>query len=248
MFQIAQPGRSLFFITTYFLDYILVPIKAKGTVIKALEERGFKFEESSESYVNAHRRVASSSSVSTLGAPSTPPPTNISELESRTFNLLSRRSIIPRVDSDLHLVQCTGRRDNPQSAQTDEIALQLGLTKCLVHQPRFLSLTMTTDEAASMVIEKRLLINFDVGSDNALIGSKDDILIPISLDLEPLPLDATGIVCGVAGRLVGKQALPRTIEMSYLSTAKAGTVMVPQEDLDEAVQALKVDESGATAP
>ena len=100
-----------------------------------------------------------------------------------------------------------------------------------------------------MVLGKRLLRNFDLGhDDNALIGSKDDILIPISLDLEPLPLDATGIVCGVAGRLVGRHELARAIEMSYLSTAKAGTVMVSQDDLEEAVLALRMDDAGAIAP
>ena len=217
--------------------------------MRALEERGFTFEKSSESYVNAHHRAASSaSSVSATSSPSTPPPTSISELQARTFALLSRRSIFPRVDKQLHLIQCTGRQGNPQSAEVDKLGLQLGLTKCLVRQPRFLSLTMTETEATSILMEQRLLSNFDVGPDNVLLGSKDEILIPITLDLERLPFEATGIVCGIAGRLVGGRGTVQSIEMSYLSTAKAGTVIVEEGELDRAMQALRVGEDGAIEP
>jgi len=107
---------------------------------------------------------------------------------------------------------------------------------------------LTEDEAASILLEKRLLSNFDVGSDNVLLGSKEAHLIPITLDLEPLPFEATGIVCGVAGRLVGGHSVVQVIEMSYLSTAKAGTVMVDERDLEQAMQALRVGEDGAIEP
>ena len=99
-----------------------------------------------------------------------------------------------------------------------------------------------------MVMERTLLSQFDVGTDNVLIGNKEDIIIPITLDLEPLPFEATGIVCGIAGRLVGSPGLGQAIEMSYLSTAKAGTVMVPEGELDDAIHALRVDEAGAIKP
>ena len=110
-------------------------------------------------------------------------------------------------------------------------------------------------------MEKRLLSNFDIGPsgsgsgsgsdkdrDNVLLGSKDSLLIPIILDLESLPFEATGIVCGIAGRLVGGHNILRAIEMSYLSTAKAGTVMVEEEDLEAAVGALRVGVDGSIEP
>jgi hypothetical protein len=61
------------------------------------------------------------------------------------------------------------------------------------------------------------------------------------LDLRDLPLESTGIVCGVASRLVGgtKVGLLQAVEMSYLSTARAGTVMVAEEELDRALAALR---------
>lgn len=129
------------------------------------------------------------------------------------------------------------------------MGLQLGLTKCLIHQPKFLSLTLTEGEPASLLLEKRLLSNF--GSHNALLGSTEDYLIPITLDLEPLPLEATGIVCGVAGKLVrgagGRFPDNGTIEMSYLSTTRSGTVMVEEKDLQRAMEALRAGENGASA-
>lgn len=78
-------------------------------------------------------------------------------------------------------------------------------------RPRFLSLTLTAaDPAASLLLEQRLLPRFlNDGTSSAestdetslLLGSKEDVLVPITLDLRKLPLEATGIVCGVASRL-----------------------------------------------
>lgn len=120
----------------------------------------------------------------------------------------------------------------------DELALQHGLTKCLIYQPRFLSVTLTGDESAGLLLEKQLLPSFDLpGVDNVLLGATDDYLIPIVLNLESLPIEASGIVCGVAGKLVDGPLHP--IEMTYLSTARAGTVMVDECDLDSAMQALR---------
>ncbi len=241
-------NSSIFFITTYFSDYILVPARSRGQVIRALEDRGFAFEKRAEAYVNStatHHRNRSSTSSIGAGSSTLPSPT-ISEWQARTFDLLEQRNIIPKVETDIRLVQCAGRRDDPNSFSVDEMGLQLGLTKCLIHQPRFLSLTLTEGEPASLLLEKQLIPNF--GSQNALLGSsKEDCLIPITLDLESLPLEATGIVCGVAGKLVrgssGKSTNDDiTIDMSYLSTARAGAVIVEEKDLQRAREALGVGE------
>ena len=125
----------------------------------------------------------------------------------------------------------------------DEMGLQVGLTKSLVYQPRFLSLTLTQNEAASLLLERSLIDNFD--SKDVLLGNKEDFLVPIILDLEPLPLEAPGIICGVADRLAarsGRGTLAKAIEMSYLSTARTGTVMVEENDLDHAIEVLRIGE------
>ena len=91
------------------------------------------------------------------------------------------------------------------------------------------------------------------------MGSKDEFLVPITLDLGELPFEATGIVCGVAGRLCGgggdvddddeegvaeEMDGNNKIEMSYLSTTRAGTVMVNEADLERAMGLLRVNGGG----
>lgn len=253
---LAMAGISIFFITTYFSDYILVPQRHRTQVVHALEQRGFQFEDQTSSYVNpSHGRKHSSTSSSDVQSPGTPPPVTISELQTRTFATLKRRNIHPSVDSSLRLVQCAGRRDsangmhqsrnrNSNTSAADD-ALHLGLVKCLISPPcpKFLSLTLTDTEPASLLLDHTLLPNF--GHD-ILLGSKDDYLIPIMLDLRDLPMESTGIVCGVAGRLVGGTytQLETAVEMSYLSTARAGTVMVGEDELDRALRALSGAQNG----
>lgn len=80
-----------------------------------------------------------------------------------------------------------------------------------------------------------------------LLGSKEEYLIPITLDLEPLPLEATGIVCGVSSKLVGDTTTNRimgTVEMRYLSTARGAAVIVDEADLERAVDLLSEGEGG----
>lgn len=64
--------------------------------------------------------------------------------------------------------------------------------------------------------------------------------MPIFLDLGGLPLESTGIVCGVAGKLVedmrsrgGEEG-----ELSYLSTARAGAVVLSREGSVRGLDAL----------
>ena len=118
------------------------------------------------------------------------------------------------------------------------MGLQLGLTKSLLHQPSFLSLTLTGNETASILLEKRLFSNFNVGADNVLLSSADHDLIPITLDLRMLSFEATGIVCSVAAQLVGGHNVTKPVELLYLSTAKAVNLIVYERDLREAMQAL----------
>lgn len=76
---------------------------------------------------------------------------------------------------------------------------------------------MTKDQSASILLEKRLVSNFDMTNDleNVLLGAKDEILVPISLDLRPL--EASGIICGVASKLVEGPGIYRPIDITYLS-------------------------------
>jgi hypothetical protein len=94
-------------------------------------------------------------------------------------------------------------------------------------------------------MERRLRPLF--GSSDMLLGSTEDILVPITLDLRTLPFESTGIVCGISGRIASGTAGSRLlgelpVEIRFLSTARAATVVVEEKDLERAVKALEVME------
>ncbi|KAL4753204.1 hypothetical protein BDW72DRAFT_41194 [Aspergillus terricola var. indicus] len=322
---LAMAGISIFFISTYFADYIIVPFKSKAQVIEALENRGFQFEISTEAFINNNQpslnspfSPISSLPTSTLSSPpATPPPSSLNELQKRTFSSLRRNNIIPYVDTSLRLVQCAAHHRFTNDDSSIAILRDALTTVLVVDKPRFLSLTLTAaDPAASLLLEQRLLPRFssdptspaDEDDDSSLLlGSKEDILFPIMLDLRKLPLEATGIVCGVASRLAdathdrsedslaasatlfidssnpthersaqyvdipmpngsrraakpnkshspGRKTSPPThrlqpdldssfdaVEISFLSTARAGTIIVGEHELHRAMDALEAE-------
>lgn len=223
-----------------------MPAKNRAHVTKALENQGFAFEKHSDAFVVTHHRSTSASSISSV--PSTPLPTTIEELEAKTFATLKRQNVVPTVNIKTRLVLCSGRRHVTRagtSARSDDGGLYLGLVKCLLSQPEFLSVTLTNHEPPSLLLQQDMLALF--GSTDALLGTMGDVLIPIVLDLRELPVESTGIVCGVAGRLVGRTGggpmfgeASDSVEMSYLSTARAGTVMVAEADIERAIAALSL--------
>jgi cellobiose dehydrogenase (acceptor) len=286
---LALAGIPIFFITSYYCDYIIVPQSARARVIHALEEQGFVFEADPEDgeagqmtnpaspLLHPHHRHGSSSSSSmdflSRSLVGTPPPANADELQARTFKTLAKNNITPLVDPTLRLITCAGMKDSsggdgdgdgsgnysPSSSSSGDIsgatfsptetALRHGLVLCLTSHPapRFLSITLNDNESTSLTLEKGLLPRFfpDRGED-ILLGNNGQEQIPIMLDLGGLPLESTGIVCGVAGRLNdgmrGRVAGGRGAEMfnlSYLSTAKAGHVIVYEHELEDAMAAFR---------
>lgn len=257
---LAMAGIPIFFITTYYTDFILVPSKDRHTVGQALLARGFEFSENDSAYV-APTAISHSRGPSTASdPPSTPPPSNVAELQIRTFSHLKKRNVVPFVEKDLHLVQCSGKEihedeyrpsSNGNSSANGTIhsnswlekvdpKLYLGLISALIQQPKFLSITLAQDDAPSLLIDKNLLGLFG----NSIAGDTEGDLVPIFLDLLDLPLESTGIVCGVAGKLVDEMrgldsGAERSAELSYLSTARAGAVILSSEGSAMALDALQ---------
>lgn len=292
-------------------------------MVSALESRGFQFENATAAFVNPASPTSPGveKQLSDLIPPPTPPPSSLAELQTRTFANLRKRQISPYVDDTLRLVQCAAHHQYHHEEESSMSILRDALTTVLlVDNPRFLSLTLAAlDPAASLLLEKRLLPRFarptglardyEDGS-GLLLGSKEDYLIPIMLDLRDLPLEASGIVCGVAGRLgeatsvartpaspvpstVGSSgssvvgsvpalfdsfgtrlalggspekrepvsghslsSVPRThhlqpeldpsadaVEISFLSTARAGTIIVGEDELRRAIDALEAEKA-----
>ncbi|CAG8212220.1 unnamed protein product, partial [Penicillium nalgiovense] len=311
---LALAGISIFFISTYFSDYIVVPKQSKASVISVLEKRGFQFNNASTAFITSPLSPTTERRLSDLIPPGTPPPSTLGELQTRTFNSLRKHQITPSVDDSLRLVQCAAHHEYHTQESSMSILRDALTTVLLVDEPRFLSLTLAAlDPAASLLLEKRLLPRFARQSTSStgtrfyedgsglLLGSKEDHLIPITLDLRDLPLEASGIVCGVAGRLADAAIVPHAhahaltdsaidsgassvigsvpglfdsfgmrlaalsldksahglhplpemhhlkpdvdvadaVEISFLSTARAGTIIVGEDELRRAIGALE---------
>lgn len=172
----------------------------------------------------------------------------------RTFKLLKKHNVLPNIEPDLRLIHCSGKEvfhdddysrparshsgngNQRKSSWVDKVDTKFytSLIAALVSQPRFLSVTMTEEDEASLLIDKCLLNSFG----DSLLGPTEADLAPIFLDLVDLPFEATGIVAGVAGKLVEELQMEQNAELSYLSTAKTGAVILSTELADKAMETL----------
>ncbi|KXJ92697.1 ACT domain-domain-containing protein [Microdochium bolleyi] len=254
---LAMANIPIFFITTYYSDFILVPSKDRESVLEALLAGHFEFSEDGSAYVSAgpetHTRRQNGD------PPSTPPPSTVAELQVRTFALLKKRKVVPYIPEGLALVQCAGREESHYVDYTHRPAfnrsntgngvkhswldsidtrLYTSLIAVLAMQPKFLSFTLAQEDPPSLLMDKSLLPVFG----DSLNGDTDGNLVPIVLDLVDLPLEATGIVSGVAGKLVTEMSQSGADigrELVYLSTARAGTVILSGETASKALEVLK---------
>lgn len=171
----------------------------------------------------------------------------------RTFKLLKKQNVVPHIVPDLRLIHCSGKdisHDDDYSRPTRTLSgngtyrktwvdkvdtkFYTSLVACLVSQPRFLSVTLTEEDEPSLLLDKSLLDTFG----DSLIGPTESDLTPIFLDLVDLPFEATGIVAGVAGKLSEELQMEQNAELSYLSTAKTGAVILSSELADKAADTL----------
>ncbi|KAK1599580.1 ACT domain-containing protein [Colletotrichum navitas] len=254
---LALAGIPIFFITTYYSDFILVPSKDRQTVVKALLARGFELADNDSNFVSPAASIHSRGSSQNSAPPLTPPPSTIAELQVRTFDLLKKRSVSPYVEADLLLVQCSGRETSQLGGELShtqrpslsrqvtgnshrqtwldniDTKLYTAMISALAARPRFISITLAQDDPPSLLVDKSLLGLFG----ESLVGDTKTNLTPIFLDLESLPLEATGIVCGVAGTLVQDMRTGDSAGLSYLSTARAGAVILSCE---QSIRALEI--------
>lgn len=285
---LGMAGIPIFFITTYYSDFILVPSKDRSAVVTVLLDCGFTLSgDTEQSFMVAHSRQAGVERPLSR----TPPPTTLFELQDRTFEMLRKRRVIPYVIDGLHLMHCSGlershfenqpmvsrytngrSRLNGRGHQGDEnnneevaarerqsrwldgidSKLYTALVSALVSGPRFLSVTLFQEDPPSLLLDTKLGGLFGStlvgGTGEACMSENgENTLVPIFLNLAPLPLEATGIVSGVAGRLMHemrgeteKSGAQRSVsaELSYLSTAKAGAVILNCEQSRRALEVL----------
>jgi ACT domain len=253
---LALAGIPIFFISTYYSDFILVPAKAKDNVIKAFEEKGLHLGRDQGQFVHDGSRTATLQRSTTLPSAES---SAENDVQTRAFDTLKKSSVLPMVLDGLHLVHCSGKELDPI---TDEVydtrhtagrhtnghsprkktwvdtvdpKLYACLTSALVADPKFISVTLAQGDPPSLLLDKSLLSLFA----DSIIGDTEDKQVPIFLDLVKLPVEIIGIVCGVAGRLVRDMQMAASAELSYLSTARAGVVILPEEQAGKALDILR---------
>ena len=255
---LALAGIPIFFISTYYSDFILAPTKERHKVTQALLAKGFDMSENQSSFVSPSASVHKRGASSVDSPPRTPPPSSVAELQTRTFDLLKKRHVKPYVVDSLELVQCSGRETSQlpsaythqrpslsrqlsanghRSSWVDHIDTKLYtcMVSALVSKPRFMSITLAHEDPPSLLLDKTLLPIFD----DSVVGPTEGRLIPIFLDLADLPFEVTGIVCGVAGQVIQDVQMEGSSELSFLSTARAGAVILPDEQSRRALAVLE---------
>ncbi|KXX78478.1 GATS-like protein 1 [Madurella mycetomatis] len=274
---LARAAIPIFFITTYYADFILVPTRDRPAVEQTLLAGGFAFAEGGGAdetalLVSSGRGPAGTG----IGAGSAAEgELLLLEEGRRTFELLRKSRVVPYVEAGLRLVQCSGRersaflvREGWRSTRgrggggsgggrgtaaaggstagggsaetacwvdTVDAKLYTSVVSALVSQPRFLSITLAQEDPPSLLMDRELLGMFG----DSVVGPTEGALVPIFLDLADLPFEATGIVSGVAGRLVKEMRMEEDSELSYLSTARAGAVILSWEDSVRALAVLR---------
>lgn len=109
-----------------------------------------------------------------------------------------------------------------------------------------MSITLTQTDTVSLTLDQELLSQFPSSGEGILLQN-DQTYYAIVFDLRKLPEESTGIICGVAGRLLdrlGDEGQGEgTFNMSYLSTARTGNVIVREDEVGEALEALMEEEA-----
>lgn len=216
---------SLFFLSSHFTDIVLIPYHLKDQVVRILTKNNFEFSHVSQSYL-----VNPNISTSATESPGSPHET-ISELEDNTLKLFRDAQIMPQINKKVRLL-LTGARPGQVKHTINKAAQCVSSGEV----PEYFAITRTSLNEISLILpgsaRRRSAMGFDY---RRIIGSALDTIVPISLDLTKLPLDATGIVAGLASRLFTSiKSVPEalgTFDMSYLSMARSAILMIPRENL-----------------
>lgn len=215
---LSENNIPLFFISSHYCDIVLIPVNFKEKVIHILTQKNFEFSENSNSYIS---NIPDINLTDQLVSPIN------KDLESSIFKSFHDCHIKPVVNSKINLL-LTGARTG-ESSNTINKTIKIISTNSI---PDYFIVTRTSINKISLVLPKSKKTRKALGFDSSnLIGSTQDIIIPISIDLAKLPLDSTGIVAGLASKIINNFPQDLQFEMNYLSMARSGILMIPKENL-----------------
>ncbi|CAK9439848.1 uncharacterized protein LODBEIA_P39480 [Lodderomyces beijingensis] len=216
---LSENGISIFYISSHFNDIVLIPFDSKQAVMDVLTTKNFEFSEISNSFISNHRAL-DPGVVDDLS--------QVSPIYEKTFEIFAAADIHPEIN-EKHELLLTGSRPGDVKSTTLK-AIKL-LSLATTTQPTYFVLTRTFSNELSIIIPESQKFRLKYGFDStSLIGSTQDIIVPVTMDFSNLPLNCTGIVAGLANMLITKGG--NLIEIGYLSMAKSGVIMIPQENLE----------------
>lgn len=225
----SENNISLYFLSSHFSDIVLIPFELKEKVIHILAQKKFEFSHSSNSYIvnefeSGEKLLANETSVE-------------QQLHANFETYGSQ--ITPQINYNVKLL-LTGSRPGEENNTIFKTAKLISSNRV----PSYFSITRTSSSEVSLILPKSSKARAAMGfGSKFIIGSTDDILLPITVDLNTLPLDSAGIVSGLASKIINgiKQApdsADNSYEMCYLSMAKSGVVMIPQENIELVARVL----------
>lgn len=223
----SENNISLYFLSSHFSDIVLIPFEFKDKVTQILAQQNFEFSHLSNSYIGTSGKQLTAENF--LGPKLHP--------NFETYN----SQITPEINYNLKLL-LTGSRPGEENNTILKTAKLISSNRV----PSYFSITRTSSSEVSLILPKSSKARAVMGfGSKFIIGSTDDFLLPITVDLTTLPLDSAGIVSGLASKIIAgiKQApdsADNSYEMCYLSMAKSGIIMIPQENMALVARVLGV--------
>lgn len=215
--QLTRPlsdnGISLFFLSSHFGDIVLIPYRYKERVLDILTEKKYQYSDLSNSFIITND-------------------VSIYATDSSKLDWLKDTQTRPHISSNIKLL-LTGSRSGEVTNTIVKAATIIATDKV----PPYFSITRTSINEVSLILPKSQKTRASLGfSASDIIGSELDVIVPIIVDLSLLPFDSPGIVAGLASKIMwGVDKLPNYVsypfEMNYLSMARAGIIMIPEENV-----------------
>ncbi|KAF7729268.1 GATS protein-like 3 [Apophysomyces ossiformis] len=213
---LAQGRFSIFYMSTYQTDFVLIKERRLRRAVHLLQEHGFKFDEDS----------LASGIEDTLQQPITEQSNNDSDPE-ELFNVLQSE------------MRCVGLNPHYRSAWAMTLLKVLAYPELVIdnystENTRFFSYTASS-EGISLITDNRFLAEFE---QDVIFQEEDSAsLRVIQVNLAGSNLDRCGIVRSISHPLVTEAH----INLLYLSTFKSANILVPAADLEKAREVMATD-------
>ncbi|KAI8997269.1 hypothetical protein BDB01DRAFT_845943 [Pilobolus umbonatus] len=241
---LAESKFSIFYMSTYQTDFVLIKERKLRQAIQLLQELGFEFDmDSIEDHLD-HVPSTSTMPLSTPFSNFTPPTFNSTIITNTTSPIAKHAGFEEYVLSDE--LQCVGL--NPHYSK--EWAMTLlkilsyselipSLSRAENHD-RFLSYTASNNDI-SLIANQKIL---DLFEEDAIFKNENyQTYRVIQVKLTGSNLDRCGIIWSISHPL----ATEAHINLLYLSTFKSANVLVPSSDLVRAEEILDNLERGGLA-